>query len=213
MTNTTLAHKIQHMTHGHIELNTHADTTVLRSNCIVLSYTGKECEVTPYSPDYEAMCNVPVVTGAIVWTNPQDGTAILLVFHEALWMGDKLDRMLVNQNQLRAYGVNIQNNPFMSTLLTISDQDYIISLYSQGTIIYGDTRSPTEQELGMLPRMVMTSPHDWDLHNIIFPSCSCQVKDEENTHDKLMAVETLLQHTIYDPLAIVSLILAHVCIS
>ena len=49
-----------------------------------------------------------------------------------------------------------------------------------------------EQELGMLPRMVMTSPHDWDLHNIVFPSRSCQVKDEVNPHYKLMAVKTLL---------------------
>ena len=100
-------------------------------------------------------------------------------------MGDKLDHMLVNPNQLRAYGVDIQDNPFMSTPLTISDQDYVILLYSQGTIICWDTRSPTEQELGTLPRMVMTSPHDWDQHNIIFPSCSCQVTDEVNPHNKL----------------------------
>ena len=101
----------------------------------------------------------------------------------------------------------------MSTLLAILDQDHVMSLYSQGTIVCADARSLTEQELGMLLRMVMTSPHDWDLHNIIFPLCSCQVKDEVNPHDKLMAVETLLQHTIYDPLAIASLILAHVRIS
>ena len=139
--------------------------------------------------------------------------AILPVFYEALWMGDKLDHMLVNPNQLRAYGVNVQDNPFMSTSLAISDQDHIISLYSKGTIICGDTRSPMEQELGTLPRMVMTSPHDWDPHNIFFPSCSCQVKDKVNPHEKLMAVETLLQHTIYGPLAIESLISAHVSIS
>ena len=106
----TLAHKIQDTTYGCIELDT-PDTTILRSNCVVLSYTGKECEVSPYSPDYEAMHNVLVVTGATVWTNRQDGTAILLVFHEALWMGDKLDHMLVNPNQLRAYVIDIQDNP------------------------------------------------------------------------------------------------------
>ena len=135
-------------------------------------------------------------------------------------MGDKLDYTLVNPNQLRAYGIDVQDNPFMLTPLTILDQDHVISLYSQGTIICGDTRTLMEQELGMLPRMIMTSPHDWDLHNIVFPSCSCQVesgscqvKDEVNPHDKLMAVKTLLQHTIYDPLAIASLISAHVCIS
>ena len=116
-------------------------------------------------------------------------------------------------NQLSAYSVGVQDSPLMSTPLAISDQDYVISLYSQGTIICGDTRSPMEQELGMLPRMVMTSPHDWDPHNIVFPPCSYQVQDEVNPHDKLMAVETLLQHTIYDPLTIASLISAYMRIS
>ena len=59
----------------------------------------------------------------------------------------------------------------------------------------------------------MMSPHDWDPHNIVFPPCSCQVQDEVTPHDKLMAVETLLQHTVYDPLTIVSLISAHMHIS
>ena len=76
-TDATLEHKIQHTTYGRIELDTHADTTVLGSNCVVLSYTGKECEVSPYSPDYEAAHNVPVVTGATVWTSTRwDGNFI-----------------------------------------------------------------------------------------------------------------------------------------
>ena len=39
----------------------------LDSNCIVLSYTGKECEVSPYSSEYKAVWNILVVTGATVW--------------------------------------------------------------------------------------------------------------------------------------------------
>ena len=109
--------------HGHIELDTHAEMTVLGSNCVVLSYTGKECEVSPYSTEYEAVRNIPVVSGAAVWTNPIDGTAHLLVFHESLWMGDKLDHTLVNPNQLRAYGVSVQDNPFDTKPLSITTND------------------------------------------------------------------------------------------
>ena len=69
-------HRPQSTSHGRIELDTHADTTVLGLNCVVLSYTGKECEVSPYSSQYKAVQNVPVVTGATVWTNATDGTAI-----------------------------------------------------------------------------------------------------------------------------------------
>ena len=54
-------------------MDSHADTTVLGSNCVVLAYTGKECEVLPYADEYDAIRNVPVVAGATVWTISQDG--------------------------------------------------------------------------------------------------------------------------------------------
>ena len=170
-------HRPQSTSHGHIELDTHADTTVLGSNCVVLSYTGKECEVSPYSSQYEAVQNVPVVTGATVWTNAADGMAYLLIFHESLWMGDKLDHTLVNPNQLRAYGVSIQDNPFDAKPLSITTDDASVELYLDGTIICGDTRTPTESEFSQLPRLILTSPHDWDPHNVCFPSCSGQSSD------------------------------------
>ena len=110
-TKTEYQHRPEPTSHGCIELDTHANTTMLGSNCVVLSYTGKEYKVSPYSSQYEAVQNVTVVTGAMVWTNAADGTAYLLIFHESLWMCDKLDHTLVNPNQLRAYGVSVQDNP------------------------------------------------------------------------------------------------------
>ena len=172
----------------------HADMTVLGLNCVILSYTGKECEVSPYSSVYEAVRNVPVVTGAMVWMNIMDGMAYLLIFHESLWMGDKLDHTLVNPNQLRAYGVGIQDNPFGTKPLSITTDDVSIELYSERMIIVGDTRTPTESELGQLPQLILTSPHDWDPRNVCFPSCSGQSSDNtpiESSHS-ILAVDTLL---------------------
>ena len=198
--------------HGHIELDKHADTTVLGSNCVVLSYTGKECEVSPYSSQYEAVRNLPVVTGATVWTNAADGTAYLQIFHESLWMGDKLDHTLVNPNQLRAYGVSVQDNPFVAKPLSITTNDTSVKLYSEGTINCGDTRTPAESELSQLPWLILTSPHDWDPPNICFPSCNVQSSNSvsiESNH-LILAVDTLLQHTIYDPIMVASLMSSHV---
>ena len=171
-TKTEYQHRPQSTLHGCIELDTHADTTVLVSNCVVLSYTGKECEVSPYSSQFEAVQNVPVVTEATVWTNAVDGTAYLLIFHESLWMGDKLDHTLVNPNQLQAYGVSVQDNPFDAKPLSITTDDVSAELYSEGTIICRDSRTPTESELSQLPRLFLTSPHDWDPHNVCFLSSS-----------------------------------------
>jgi hypothetical protein len=72
----------------------------LGSNCVVLAYTTRECDVSPYSDTYQAIRNVPIVTGATAWTSHRSGDTLILVFHEALWMGNVLDHSLVNPNQL-----------------------------------------------------------------------------------------------------------------
>ena len=51
-------------TEGCTELDSHADTIVLGANYIILSHMGQSCEVMPYSDTYEAITDVPVVTGA-----------------------------------------------------------------------------------------------------------------------------------------------------
>ena len=144
--------------------------------------------------------------------NPTDGTAYLLVFHEYLWMGNKLDHTLVIPNQLQAYGVSVQDNRFDTKPLSITANDVSVELYLEGTIICGDTRMPTESELGQLSQLILTFPHDWDPHNICFPSCGRQSSDNtpiESSHS-ILAVDTLLQHTIYDLMMVASLMSSQV---
>ena len=138
----------------------------------------------------------------MVWTNTTDGTAYLLIFHESLWMGDKLDHTLVNPNQLQAYGVSVQDNPFDAKPLSITTDDASVELYSEGTIICGSE----------LPRLILTSPHDWDPHNICFPSCSGQSSDNISikSNHSILAVDTLLQHIIHKPIMVASLMSSHV---
>ena len=102
---------------GHIELDSHADTIVLGANCVILSHTGQSCEVMPYSDTYDTITDVPVVTGATLWASPYDRDEYILIFNEALWIGNTLQHMLVNPSQLRAYGTTIQDNPFASSPL------------------------------------------------------------------------------------------------
>ena len=178
-------------------MDSHADTAVLGSNCVVLAYTGKECEVSPYADEYDAIRYVHVVTGATVWTNSQDGVPILLVFNEALRMGDRLHHTLINTNQLRSYRVDVQDNPFAKEDLAIITDDYIIPLDTQGTTIFFDTRSPTEVELQQLPGVVLTSAIDWDQQKVQFPS-----HDSERVVSNTFVQTTsdfCLQKTTYDP--------------
>ena len=145
-----------------------------------------------------------------MWTNAMDRMGYLLIFHESLWMGNKMDHTLVNPNQLRVYGISVQHNPFDAKPLSITTDDTSIELYSEGTIICGDTQTPTESELSRLPRLILTSLHDWDPHNICFLSCSGQSSENISTESNhsILAVDTLLQHTIYYPIMVASLMLS-----
>ena len=89
--------------HGRIELDSHADTVVLGSNCVVLHHMGKVCEVSLYRNEYDAITDVPVVRGATLWTDQHTNEEYILIFNEALWMGDTLSHSLINPNQLRAF--------------------------------------------------------------------------------------------------------------
>ena len=154
---------------GRIELDSHADTIVLGANCVVLSHTGQTCEVMPYSDTYNAITDVPVVTRATLWTSPHDGDEYILIFNEALWMGDTLQHTLVNPNQLRAYSTIVQDNPFASSPLIFDPPNGpVIPLMTMGTIIYCTTRAPSDQELSSLPHITLSSSATWDPHNIVF---------------------------------------------
>jgi hypothetical protein len=95
-----------------MELDSHADTVVLGRNCVILSYTGRECDVSPYTDVYDAIKGVPIVSGATAWTSQSTGDTYILVFNEALWMGDTMDHSLLNPNQMRHYGIQVNDNPY-----------------------------------------------------------------------------------------------------
>ena len=88
------------VTSAKCELDSHTDTTVAGANCIILSYTGKFFDVTPYREDYEAVTNISIVTAATEGQSPSTGQTYILVFNEALWMGDSMQTSLINPNQL-----------------------------------------------------------------------------------------------------------------
>ena len=195
------------MTAGRLEFDTHADTIVLGANCVILSYTGKECDVSLYTETYESIKNVPVVSGATLWTNNTDGQEFILVFNEALWMGDQLGHTLVNPNQVRAYGIPVQDNPYNGQeALSIAHHEVTIPFNTDGTIIYCDTRTPTQKELEALPHIHLSSPHDWDPHDIKFP-CIDHDGDREVS---VIRTDFPFQGTVFDQQEVTKRIVASV---
>jgi hypothetical protein len=87
------------------------------------------------------------------------------VFNEALWYGDSMEDTLINQNQLRYSGVIVHDNPFDTDKeLSISNtlDGLSVPLKSEGTVIYFQSRTPTQQELQDCRHFVVTSDAIWN---------------------------------------------------
>jgi len=117
--------------------------------------------VKPYSDAYEAMVDISIVQAVTGYTAP-DGSQYILVFNEAIYMPD-MDHSLLNPNQLRHCGVDVEDNPYCGRQMIIKktdpddDEDFVAILKSQGTVIYIDTWTPTNEDLNELPHVVLTS--------------------------------------------------------
>ena len=158
-------------------LDSHADTCCAGSNMQVLELSGEKVTVTPYSEHYDAMTDIPIATVVTVWENPKNGEAWMLVIHEALYFGTKLQESLLCPNQLRAAGnivcdVPTQFDNTSSHSITIPGT-LEIPLEMHGVISYLDTRLPTEEELeqyraGQFQSVELTDNTPWEPYSETF---------------------------------------------
>ena len=93
--------------HANTELDSHADSIVAGANCCIMHYTSRECDVSPYRDDYESIKNVPIVQAATAYQSQYTGQVYILIFNEALYMGDSIKHTLINPNQLRHFRMQV----------------------------------------------------------------------------------------------------------
>ena len=163
-----------------MELDSHADTTVFGKNFLILHYTGRECDVMPYTDTYEAVKGVPIVSAATAWTSQVTGQTYILILHEGLWMGESMPNSLINPNQLRAFGCTVQDNPYSGAPIYIEDPEgtVAIPLETVGTNLLATTRTPTQDELDECPHIVLTSQREWEPSKVRFPSPRWTIEED-----------------------------------
>ena len=109
-------------------------------NCTVLNFSERICDVMPYSDTYQPIVDIPIVQAVTGYTSP-DGSQYILVFNEAIYMPD-MDHSLLNPNQLRHFGLDVEDNPYCGRQMMIKkgvpdqDEDFVAILKSQVTVIY-----------------------------------------------------------------------------
>ena len=117
-------------------------------NIVVLEYTTRTAYVYAYDKGIAPLNDVPIVSGAIEWVDPDSGQNYIIVINEALYYGTKLDHSLINPNQIRAYGVPFWDNPYDKEIgLNIEVDDNVnIHMNTMGKKIQFESRSPTNKE-------------------------------------------------------------------
>lgn len=157
-----------HTTVGHVarnEMDSHADTCCAGANWALMDLTGELCQVTPFLESYDPVEEIPVARCATVWTSNETHQDYLLVCDQMLWFGNRLPHSLINPNQLRAYGVDLNDNPYDAVKelgMTCGDNmDTFVPFDNTGTLIHFESRVPTEQEMKHLPVILLTDS-EWD---------------------------------------------------
>ena len=84
-----------------------------------------------------------------------------------------MDHSLINPNQLRHHGVVVNDNPYevdpTKSMGIRVDEVGLIPFLSKGSMVFFNTRHPSDDELNIYPHIVVTSDMPWDPHGLVMP--------------------------------------------
>ena len=97
----------------------------------------------------DSIKNFPIVHGETAWKDSETVHTYILVLNEALYMEDNMYHSIVKPNKLIHYGTKVQNKPMSADpLSTITeDNEFYMELTINGTIMYAENHSTTDNEL------------------------------------------------------------------
>ena len=92
-----------------------------------------------------------------------------------------MQHTLINPIQLRHFNLIVKDNPYSTDepmRTEVEDGELVMTLQSDGTVIYLYTWTTTDDDLCSLPHVTMSFPHPWNPCNVHFPKTSCRVQEE-----------------------------------
>ncbi|MGH7974084.1 MAG: hypothetical protein ACREBR_01060, partial [bacterium] len=106
------------------------------------------------------------MTGATAYDDPTTGETFILVCPQSLWLGSDHKESLICPNQIRRFGLEIDDIPHQfsrgKSIHGICVDDLVLPFTLEGCISYLPTREPTDVELDKCPRFTLTSELQWD---------------------------------------------------
>jgi hypothetical protein len=185
ITQRRLISSIETLSSCRAELDSHADTCAVNDTAYILEYTDRVVDVGPFSNDYQPREEIPIVKAAFAYDDPTTGETFVLIFGQALYFGSKINHVLLNPNQIRANGIEVDDVPRFLALkhrnsthsIYFPEEKVRIPLDLDGCISFFNLRTPTCHEINNCTTLVVTS-HDieWDPRSPVF-------KEQEDAHE------------------------------
>ena len=173
------------------EIDNHADTICAGKNCRIEYYTPYECSVSPFLEEYQDQQNVRICTALTAATIPSTGETVLLRLGQCLDFHDKMNKTLLNPNQLRAFGISICDDPTDEhrSLGIQLDPNTHLPLYMNGSICGLMTWSPTNEELESCRIFDISDVNDWNPTNVVFAG-----NNNNNRYSHINATSSRISH-------------------
>ena len=169
-----------------LELDSHANMAVVGRHAFIISKTGRTTQVNPFSPDYEALKNVPIVDAALAYECPYSDQTYILVIRNCLHI-PLMENNLIPPFLIREVGIVIQDVPKIHVDGTlVSDHSIFfkkaglrIPLSLTGVFSYLLVRRPTLTEMEESDKVLVITPNSdtWDPHSDVYD------RNEENMLD------------------------------
>eukprot|EP00536_Pseudo-nitzschia_multiseries_P012928 jgi/Psemu1/210121/e_gw1.523.55.1 len=150
-------------------------------------------DVAPFSEEYKPIKKIPIGSCATAWTSPTSGQVYIIVFHQALYFGNKLKNSLICPNQVRDCNFNsVEEIPRQFdarskhgiTIQTPMEDDdpkkVFIKLSMRNVISYFPTRKPTRLELDECQHLIATNDTPWDPHSLKFRMAELPIDNDAN---------------------------------
>ncbi len=159
---------------GLLELDFHADTCCLGATCIIISYSDKVCEVSPFHPDCSAMKDVPVMQARTAYDDPhQTGITYILVINQGLYLENVLPNTLLNPKQVRSNSIvvdicpkHLAPDPRTAThSIYVPQHNLRIPLKMRSIFLCLPVHLPSVHKIETCQWVELTPQTEWDPHS------------------------------------------------
>jgi hypothetical protein len=155
------------------ELDSLADNCCVGRNATLLYSHNQKVNMSPFLNSLGTANSVPIVTAAIAYDDETMAKTYILIVHQVLYFGDKLEHNLLNPFQCRLNGVNIKECPHLNPAVAddahsmlFANKEVKIPLLLKGIVSYFTSRRRTKEAFEQYSHTELTlNEPEWNPHD------------------------------------------------